>query len=121
MSRFRSRLLPAGLLLAATAWAAAAGPEDFPRGTVIDPVSCTEDGQQSYALYLPSRYEPGRPWPILYLFDAGARGKVAVERFRKGAEERGSILAAAATRDRRPGGAKSQRWPWRVRTVGDLA
>ncbi len=95
MSRSRRRLLGTGLLVAATAWAAAAGSEDIPRGAVVDPVSCTEDGQQGYALYLPSRYQPGHPWPILYLFDAGARGKLAVERFQKGAEECGLILAAS--------------------------
>lgn len=68
---------------------------ELPRGVVIDPVVCRGDAHQSYALYLPSTYTPERAWPVLYCFDAGARGGLAVERFREGAERYGYIVAGS--------------------------
>lgn len=50
------------------------GTEDLPRGRIVEKVTCADDATQSYALYLPSRYSPDRTWPILYAFDARARG-----------------------------------------------
>ena len=53
------------------------------------------DPSQSYALYLPSGYTPSRLWPVVYCFDPGARGRVAVERFQEAAEKHGYILAGS--------------------------
>jgi dienelactone hydrolase len=62
---------------------------------VVPSVVCNTDPLQSYALYLPSRYESGRKWPILFCLDPRARGRVPVERFAEAAERRGVILAAS--------------------------
>ncbi|MDP8979769.1 MAG: tetratricopeptide repeat protein [Acidobacteriota bacterium] len=69
--------------------------QELPAGRVIDRVAAQRDGQQSYALYLPSTYTSARSWPILYCLDPGARGRVPVERFAEAAEKFGFIVAGS--------------------------
>lgn len=69
--------------------------EILARGTIVDRVVCKADAQQSYALYLPKGYDAARTWPIVYIFDPGARGPLAAARFQAGAEEFGFVLAAS--------------------------
>ncbi len=70
---------------------------DFPRGQVIPKVVCTGQPECSYALYLPSAYQPDRPWPIVYAFDS--RGidydHELIELFKAGAERFGVIVASS--------------------------
>jgi hypothetical protein len=83
-------------LVASAVVAEAAGPESpLPLGQVVEHVTCRDDSSQSYALYLPSGYGPDRPWPILYAFDPGARGRVPVELFSKAAERLGYVVAGS--------------------------
>ena len=79
--------------------------ESFPAGEIVDNVGCLAAGDQHYALYLPSNYSPDRKWPVLYLFDAGGRGRRGVERYQAGAEKYGYILA---------GSNNSRNGPWEV-------
>ncbi len=81
-----------GLLLVL---AGAASGAEIPRGQIIEKVICLADPDQSYAAYLPSNYDPGRNWPILYCFDPGARGRLPVERFQPGAEKYGYIVVGS--------------------------
>jgi dienelactone hydrolase len=67
----------------------------LPEGQVINKVLCLKNANQSYALYLPSNYSPDRKWPILYAFDAGARGTLPVQRFKAAAEIYGYIVAGS--------------------------
>jgi dienelactone hydrolase len=67
----------------------------LPRGEIVDRVACRADPTKTYALYLPSTYEPGRPWPVLYALDPAARGRVPVERFRGAAETYGYVVAGS--------------------------
>jgi dienelactone hydrolase len=69
--------------------------QELPRGQLIEAVACLGNASQTYALYLPSNYIRGKKWPILYALDAGARGKLPVERFREAAETYGYILAGS--------------------------
>ena len=69
--------------------------QEITKGQVIDKVTCAGNPTNSYALYLPSNYEPTRKWPILYAFDPGARGRVPVERFKEAAERFGWIVAGS--------------------------
>lgn len=69
--------------------------QELPRGQVIEEVACLGNASQTYALYLPSNYTREKKWPILYALDAGARGKLPVERFREAAEKYGYILAGS--------------------------
>jgi predicted esterase len=75
--------------------AAPAAPIALPRGTVVEKVVAASDPAQSYALYLPSGYDPTRRWPIVYLFDARRRALVPTARFRAAAETYGYILASS--------------------------
>jgi tetratricopeptide (TPR) repeat protein len=72
-----------------------AGAEALPAGRVIESVRCLADPRQSYALYLPSSYDARRPWPILYAFDARARGSFPVQLFSQAAERLGYIVAGS--------------------------
>ncbi|MBZ5536553.1 MAG: hypothetical protein LAO31_11400 [Acidobacteriia bacterium] len=82
-------------LVSTSSFVCAPSPENFPRGQIIDRVACQADPHQTYALYLPPHYTPGRKWPILYAFDAGARGRLPVERFKEAAEKYGYIVAGS--------------------------
>ncbi len=67
----------------------------FPVGVIVPKVECVQDHQQSYALYLPSNYTPSRKWPILFMFDPGARGQLAAETVRAAAEKFGYIVVGS--------------------------
>ncbi len=64
-------------------------------GRVVDGVACASDPAQTYAVYLPSNYDPSRQWPLLLVFDARQRGAETAERFRLAAEHHGWIVAAS--------------------------
>ncbi len=61
-------------------------------GKIIDTVVCIESPDQSYAVYIPSYYSTDTSWPIIYLFDPAARGKLAVDLFSSAAEQYGYIV-----------------------------
>jgi tetratricopeptide (TPR) repeat protein len=69
----------------------------FPRGQIIDRVVCRDNPAKSYGLYLPSAYNSGRAWPILYVFDSrGIRSdEPLISRFVAGAERFGWIVASS--------------------------
>jgi hypothetical protein len=67
----------------------------LPPGQIHDAIRTEADANQTYALYLPSSYDPAKTWPVLYGLDAGARGKLVVETFRDAAEKHGWIVAAS--------------------------
>jgi predicted esterase len=69
--------------------------QELPRGRVLDRVVCAGNQHQSYALYIPLSYSPGRVTPILYCLDPGARGRIPVERFAKAAAAAGWIVAGS--------------------------
>ena len=65
-----------------------------PVGQIVD-VICEGDSAQSYALYLPSAYVPGKPWPVIYFFDPGGRGRRPLELYKDLAEKYGFIMAGS--------------------------
>jgi predicted esterase len=65
------------------------------RGSLVEHVACPTDPSQTYTLYLPSKYEPTRKWPLLLVFDPGGRAARAAEVFREAAERFGWIVAAS--------------------------
>jgi predicted esterase len=83
----------AGLL--AAVFAVAAFAEDFAPGRIIDDVKCAANPSQSYALFLPSNYSPGRSWPVIFAFSPMARGRVPLERLQEAAEKYGYIVAGS--------------------------
>ncbi|HEX3280161.1 MAG TPA: dienelactone hydrolase family protein [Pyrinomonadaceae bacterium] len=91
------RILPllALLVLTASSRSFASQRDELPRGQVIESVACKADPQQTYALYLPSGYSREKKWPILYAWDAGARGKLPVTLFKDAAEKFGFIVVGS--------------------------
>jgi pimeloyl-ACP methyl ester carboxylesterase len=69
-----------------------ASEEPLAKGVVIPRVVCIDHPEQSYALYLPSNYSPEGKWPILYIFDPGARGSMPVILAKDAAEKFGYIV-----------------------------
>jgi predicted esterase len=69
--------------------------QTFSPGQLVERVVSLDDATQSYALYLPSGYTPGKRWPILYCLDPLARGEAPVARFREAAERHGWIVAGS--------------------------
>ncbi|HUP40875.1 MAG TPA: hypothetical protein VM115_12200 [Vicinamibacterales bacterium] len=84
-------MLPVILLLAAASAFAA----DLPAGQIIDRVICAADASQSYALFVPTDYTPSRPWPVIFAFDPGGRGRTPVERYRAADERYGYIVVGS--------------------------
>jgi hypothetical protein len=74
---------------------AAAPAGELARGEIVDPVTSLSDPEQSYALYLPTAYDPGRRWPVLLVLDARGRGKLAAEVFEGAAERYGWIVLSS--------------------------
>src|SRR4051812_443794 len=87
-------VLPLASLAACAAPAAAQTPRATP-GAVVRRVVSPSDSTQSYALYLPSQWSPGRRWPVLVLMDPGGRAGVPMQRFQDAAERNGWIVASS--------------------------
>lgn len=71
--------------------------QTLPAGQVITQVPCLNDSNHHYALFLPSYFYTSdeESWPVIYAFDAAARGSVPVELFRDAAEKYGYIIAGS--------------------------
>ena len=69
--------------------------DTFPHGQIIDSVRIAGSPHYSYALYLPSHYDPEKKWPVIFGLDPAARGKKPVEVFKKMADKYGYILAGS--------------------------
>lgn len=83
-------------ILALTLMTAEVCAEPLPApGRMAERIFCADAPDHSYALYLPSGYSTDRKWPILYAFDAEARGALPVRRFRDAAEALGYIVAGS--------------------------
>ena len=74
-------------------------------GVILARVETKTHPEQSYALYLPSRYAPERRWPIVYAFDPGASGSRPVELMKDAAERYGYIVV---------GSNNSRNGPWKI-------
>ncbi len=67
----------------------------FKAGKTYDSVRCAGHPGETYALYLPREFEPGKRFPVIFFFDAQARGNLPVNRYRPLADSFGFILAAS--------------------------
>ena len=67
----------------------------FEPGKLYESVKCLSASNQTYALYLPSVYNPGESYPVVFFFDAHARGKMPVEKYKQLAENYGFILTGS--------------------------
>jgi len=76
-------------------WQQTEDAQSFPPGDLIARVVALENPQQSYALYVPTKYSRERSWPIVYVFDPLARGPLALVQFQHAAELYGYLVAVS--------------------------
>lgn len=69
--------------------------ENFPAGRVIGKVVLKNDTAESYAMYLPKSYDTKKAFPVIYIFDAHADGKLPVDKYSELAEKYGYILVGS--------------------------
>jgi predicted esterase len=67
----------------------------LPKGQLIPKVDCAAEAGESYALYIPTGYQPGRRSPILYILDARGRAELPARLFLAGAEKYGYLVASS--------------------------
>lgn len=58
-------------------------------------VACRRDKGFSYALYLPSNFDPAKAWPVVVCLDPGGRGSVPVDLLKPAAERLGYVVAGS--------------------------
>ena len=63
------------------------------QGVVIDSVFCADDSSQIYAVYLPTKYDTLKKWPVIYFFDPHGVGNLPILLYKDLAEKYGFILA----------------------------
>jgi hypothetical protein len=62
---------------------------------VTDTVWCLNMAGQSYALYLPAQYDNNKKFPLILIFDPGARGRTGINAFIEAGRKYGFILACS--------------------------
>ncbi|MEO0571690.1 MAG: hypothetical protein AAF039_08290 [Bacteroidota bacterium] len=67
----------------------------FKKGSIIDSVAVVETKDESFALYLPHSFETSRAYPIIFVFDPAARGRMGLLPFVESSEKYGIILVCA--------------------------
>ncbi len=67
----------------------------FRPGRVYDSVKCFHNPAESYALYLPGDYVATKKFPVIFFFDAHARGWLPVKRYKALADSFHFILAVS--------------------------
>jgi dienelactone hydrolase/Flp pilus assembly protein TadD len=68
---------------------------EIERGVPVPSVSCEAETSKSYALYLPSAYDPELEWPLILAFDPSGSGLRPVEVLEAAAERYGYIVAGS--------------------------
>lgn len=64
-------------------------------GKIIETVTCRMNSAHTYAYYLPTTYDASRSYPVILVFDAHARGQLAVSKFKQLAEQYGFIVVGS--------------------------
>ncbi len=65
------------------------------KGFVIDSLVVNDSLTETFAVYLPKRFEVSKLWPVVFVFDMKGKGRQAIGMLREAAEEEGYILAAS--------------------------
>jgi hypothetical protein len=68
---------------------------NFKPGILSENIECTQNKVYSYTLYLPTFYNAQKKFPVVIVFDAHARGKMAAGRFKEASEKFGYIIMAS--------------------------
>ena len=65
------------------------------KGVVVDDIKVADTLTESYSLYLPTTYQNGTAWPVLFIFDAQGRGKTAAQLLKATAEQQNYIVVSS--------------------------
>ncbi len=65
------------------------------KGMVQDSIRINDSIPETFAVYLPTSFEPSGKWPVLFAVDMRGRGKQITHMFREVAEKEGFIVAAS--------------------------
>ncbi|MBL7888840.1 MAG: hypothetical protein JNL24_04775 [Bacteroidia bacterium] len=69
--------------------------EDFKKAEVLDQITIKLKPAESYALYVPSTYDPAKKYPVILAFDPHADGSLPVSQYKELAERYGYIIAGS--------------------------
>jgi len=67
----------------------------FKRGEIIDSIPVVGTTNNTFALYLPKKYDPFEPSVVIFIFNPGARGKTGIKPFLASAEKHNYILVCS--------------------------
>ncbi|MFS4469034.1 hypothetical protein [Maribacter sp. 2210JD10-5] len=86
------RILVAFLFLFAScfSWSQTA----FEKGMVLDSIP-VPNTKETFAIYLPTQYNPNEPSPIVFIFEPAARGRIGIEPFVLASEKYGYVLVCS--------------------------
>ena len=70
-------------------------PQVSAKEQVTDTVRCHDAVGQSYALFQPAQYDNKKSWPVILIFDPGARGRTGINSFIEAGRKYGFILACS--------------------------
>ncbi|WP_394970572.1 alpha/beta hydrolase [uncultured Croceitalea sp.] len=65
------------------------------KGVILDSIIVKDSVQESFSLYLPTKFEDKGKWPVLFVFDTNGKGRQAMAMFREVAEKENYILASS--------------------------
>ncbi len=63
------------------------------KGEVVDNLPLNDSISETFALYIPEKYEDDRRWPVILIFDPDGEGAEAVRRFKNIADEQKYLIA----------------------------
>ncbi|HZF72093.1 MAG TPA: hypothetical protein VEZ51_01595, partial [Gemmatimonadaceae bacterium] len=95
LSSARSIVIAGLFLIPGAVQASAPATDTLAVGSVTDTVHATSDPAQTYALFLPSRYDASRRWPLLVLMDPRGRALIPLKLFQAVAEHYGYIVMSS--------------------------
>jgi hypothetical protein len=64
-------------------------------GKTLNKIKCLRDSNNTFCLYLPKKYDTTKPWPLILFFDAHARGKLPVRKYKELAEKYQVIMVGS--------------------------
>lgn len=65
------------------------------KGTIVDSLKINDTLPESFALYLPKKFETARKWPVVFVFDTKGKAKQVLLMYAQAAEKQGYVLAAS--------------------------
>jgi len=69
--------------------------QTFEPGKLTDSIPVANTTNETFALYIPTSYEPSQASPVLFIFEPAGRGRLGVETFIEASETYGHILVCS--------------------------